>query len=126
VPGLTGERLVTVDIRGIPTETALRARVTREVTGLLGRLRVSPVTARATFFDENGPKGGPAFRSALTVRVPYQPTIRVEHLAETPRLAFDGVLPALERELRDYVRRARDERRHPKKYYAARRARERA
>ena len=113
-----------IEIRGIPTDPALRARARRQLTALLTRLSVQPVAAQVTFFDENGPKGGRAIRCALTVRVPYRRTVRVEHLAETPRLAFDGSFPTLERELGEYAERARDERRHPKKYYVAKRVRQ--
>jgi len=113
-----------IEIRGIPIDTALRARIDRHLTALFRRLRGGPVTVQATFFDENGPKGGLAIRCALTVRVPYRAPIRTEHVAETPRLAYDGAVPGLERLLQRYEERARDERRHPKKYYAARRARE--
>lgn len=112
-----------IEIRGIATDTALRARVERQLTALLQRLAVQAVAAQVTFFDENGPKGGLAIRCALTVRVPYRAPVRVERVAETPRLAFDGGFPTLERRLAESVEQARDERRHPKKYYAAKRVR---
>lgn len=79
------------------------------------------MAAQATFFDENGPKGGPAIRCALTVRLPYRPTVRVENVAETARLAFDGALAVLERQLERYRERDRDNRRRPKKYFVAKR-----
>jgi ribosome-associated translation inhibitor RaiA len=112
---------MTIEIRGIERDAALRARVSRLLGATLEPLRVKPVAARATFFDDNGPKGGPAIRCALTVRVPYRPTVRVEHTAETPRLAFDGAIPTLERQLERYRERDRDRRRHPKKYFVAKR-----
>jgi ribosome-associated translation inhibitor RaiA len=42
--------------------------------------------------------------------------------AETPRLALDAAFPVLERRLARYRERDRDSKRHPKKYFAARRA----
>jgi ribosome-associated translation inhibitor RaiA len=60
-------------------------------------------------------------RCALTVRLPFRPSIRVERTAETPRLAFDAAFAVLERQLERYRERDRDNKRHPKKYFAARR-----
>jgi ribosome-associated translation inhibitor RaiA len=110
-----------IDIRGLSTDRSLRAHVTRRLTAALAQLAVKPVTAQATFFDENGPKGGPAMRCALTVRRPYRPHIRVEDTAETSRIAFDGALAKLEREIERSRERDRESKRHPKKYYTAKR-----
>jgi len=110
-----------IEIRGIPVGPALRTRVTRELTSAVARLSETPVTVQATFFDDNGPKGGRAIRCAVTVRVPYRPNVRVEHTAETARLAFDGSVATLARELAQYRERDREDKRHPKKYFAARR-----
>ena len=109
---------MTIDIRGMD-DRALCARVSRRVTAALGRLRVSPVAAQVVFFDDDGPKGGVATRCALTVRLPYRRALRVEHVAETPRLAFDGGFAVLERQLARF--RERERRRRPKKYYVAKR-----
>jgi ribosome-associated translation inhibitor RaiA len=80
-------------------------------------------TARVTlsFTDENGPKGGVATRGAIGVRLPRRGAVRAEHTATTGRLALDGALDVLERELTQLVERRREAARHPKKYYAARR-----
>ena len=110
-----------IEIKGIAIDAALGTRVTRLVGAALDLVKVKPVTARATFFDDNGPKGGRAIRCALTVRLPYRPSIRVEELAATPRPAFDGALKALERQLERYRERERDSRRRPKKYWVAKR-----
>ena len=112
---------MTIEIRGIKRDAVLGARVSRRVRAAIEPLRVQPVAAQVTFFDDDGPKGGPAIRCALTVRVPYRPTIRVEEMAETPRLAFDGAFKALERQIERYRERDRDSRRHPKKYFVAKR-----
>jgi ribosome-associated translation inhibitor RaiA len=110
-----------IEIRGIGGNSALEAHVAGEMEAALGRMSVSPVEAEVVFFDENGPKGGIDTRCALTVRLPYRPPIRVEHVAEAPRLAFDRAFAALERQLARYVERARESRRRPKKYYVAKR-----
>lgn len=110
-----------MEIWGLSRDPALRGRVARRMSAALARLRVRPVEGRVAFCDENGPKGGVAIRCAVTVRLPYRPAVRVESTAETPRLAFDGALPALERRLARYRIRARDLSRRPKKYYVAKR-----
>ena len=110
---------MTIHIRGIPNDLALRSRVAREMNAAL--LRVKPVAAQVAFFDENGPKGGIAIRCALTVRLPRWPILRLEQVGETARLAFDGGLAMLKRQIERHRERARDQRRRPKKYYAAKR-----
>ena len=100
----------------------LRDRAAKLMTGALAKLTVGPVKGQASFFDDNGPKGGRAMRCALTVRLPFRPSIRVERSAVTPRLAFDAAFAVLERQLERYRERDRDSKRHPKKYFAARRA----
>jgi ribosome-associated translation inhibitor RaiA len=110
-----------VEIRGVPIDRGLRTRVGRRVSAALGRVGVHPAEGQVTFSDENGPKGGLAVRCALTVRLPYRPSLRVEWTAETPRLAFDGAFPALERRIARYRVRTRDLSRRPKKYFAAKR-----
>ena len=112
---------MTIEIRGIDRDVVLRGRVTSRLDDALELLKVKPVVARAAFFDDNGPKGGVAIRCALTVRVPYRPAVRVEHTATTARLAFDGAARTLERQLERYRERDRDSRRHPKKYFVAKR-----
>jgi ribosome-associated translation inhibitor RaiA len=99
----------------------LRGRAMRLMAGALAKLAVAPIKGQASFFDDNGPKGGRAMRCALTVRLPFRPSVRVERTAETPRLAFDAAFAVLERQLDRYRERDRDSKRHPKKYFAARR-----
>lgn len=110
-----------IGIDGTGRDAVLRARVTKRVGATLATLKVKPIAAGVTFFDDNGPKGGLAIRCALTVRVPYRPTLRVEKTAQTRRVAFDGAVKALERQLERYRERDRDSRRHPKKYFVAKR-----
>ena len=116
------EEVGAVRISGIERDAALRARVDKLMTGAVERITVRPVRSQAVFFDDNGPKGGRAMRCALTVRLPYRPSIRVERSAVTPRLAFDAAIAVLERQLERYYERERENKRHPKKYFAAGRA----
>ena len=109
-----------IEISGI-RDSALRAVIFRRVSAAIKPLQVTPLAAQVTFFDDNGPKGGRAVRCALTVRVPYRPTVRVEHTAVTPRLAFGATFKSFERQLERYRKKDRDRRRHPKKYYVAKR-----
>jgi ribosome-associated translation inhibitor RaiA len=102
-------------------DAALRRRATAAVREALARLAVRPITAQVTFVDDNGPKGGRAARCAVTVRLPYRAHVRVEKVAETPRRAFDAALAVLRRDLERYRERERDQQRHPKKYFAAKR-----
>jgi ribosome-associated translation inhibitor RaiA len=109
-----------IEISGLAIRGPLRTRITTILEDLLKGVR-SPAVAQVTFFDENGPKGGLGIRCAFTVSLPRRPRIRVEHVAETPRLAFDGGIAALERRLKAVDERRRDLRRRPKKYFTAKR-----
>jgi ribosome-associated translation inhibitor RaiA len=110
-----------IEITGVKLAPALRALVRRRIAAALTPLGVRPLSAQATFFDDNGPKGGKACRCALTVRLPYRPSVRVERTAAEPRLAFDAAFEVLERQLERYRERDRDSRRRPKKYFVAKR-----
>ena len=110
-----------IDILGMEKDTALRARAAKVVGMALEMIKLAPVKAKITFFDDNGPKGGRGMRCAVDVRLPYRPPIRVEQVAETSRLAFDGAFGALERQLERYRERDRDIKRRPKKYFVAKR-----
>lgn len=112
---------VRIEIEGTRRETALRVHAADRLRAALAPLKVTPITAQASFVDDNGPKGGLALRCALTAQVPHRPAIRVEQTAQTGRLAFDGAMAALERRLERYREEDRESRRHPKKYFAAKR-----
>lgn len=111
----------TVSVNGIARYRALSGRVAQQLVAALDALRARPISVRAAFAADNGPRGGVAARCGLTVRLPHRPPLHVEHTAETPRRAFDGALIALERGIERDRQRARDSRRRPKKYYAAKR-----
>lgn len=111
-----------IQITGMNGDALLYARVVAQLQRHIDRLRLRPVSGRAAFTDENGPKGGRGTRCALTVTVPYRPSLHVERIAIDRRSAFDEAMAALERELARYRERDREDKRHPKKYFAAKRA----
>jgi putative sigma-54 modulation protein len=98
-----------------------RSHITTRLSRALGRLPLAPVTAHVTFSDVNGPKGGEDIRCAVLVEVPHQPAIRVERVAASPRVAFDESCDRIIRQLERSRERWQDGRRHPKKYYVAKR-----
>jgi ribosome-associated translation inhibitor RaiA len=112
---------VTIEVRGPVASPALRAQATDRMTRLLARFGIHSTTARAVFVDENGPKGGMDIRCALTVQRPARPVLRVESMGETPWLAFAAAFAILERRLEQDTERRRESRRHPKKYFIAKR-----
>jgi hypothetical protein len=111
-----------LEIRGIAGNRSLRAHIVEALGHTVERLGLTPVGAQVSFDDQNGPKGGVAVRCLIEVRLPRRPPLDVRHVAESAQLAFDGALGRIERRLgRDRARR-RARSRHPKKYYAAKRA----
>ena len=110
-----------IQIQGTTGGRIPRVYVTTRMTRALGRVPLDPVTAHITFSDVNGPKGGNDIRCAVLVDLPHQPSIRVERLAPTPRLAFDATYDRVARQLDRYRERWQDSRRHPKTYFAAKR-----
>ncbi|HBH01947.1 MAG: hypothetical protein A2W08_06005 [Candidatus Rokubacteria bacterium RBG_16_73_20] len=111
-----------IELRWTDGGGALRARVSERLTELLEALEFRPTSVHATFTDENGPKGGSAFRCALEVRLPRREPVHVEDVSPTPRLAFDGALAKLERQLARVRETSRVLKRRPKKYFVAKRA----
>jgi hypothetical protein len=112
-----------VEILGLSTREAGRLRSDDRLASALAGLPPRASSARVTFGDDNGPKGGPAMKCALTVQMPPRRRIHVEARAVTPRLALDRALDRLERRLARSEKIMREGRRRPKKYYAAERAR---
>ena len=110
-----------VVIESLGEDRALRTLVNGKVTASLARLRVPATTARVQFGNENGPKGGPTARCAITVDLPRRPELHTTITAETYRLAFEQAFAALERQIERDRQRGREERRRPKKYYLAKR-----
>ena len=112
-----------VEIVGLSAGETARLRSSRRLVAALAALPPRVSSARVTFADDNGPKGGPAMRCALTVGMPPRRRIHVEARAVTPRLALDGAFDRLERRLSRSDEIIREKQRRPKKYYAAERAR---
>jgi ribosome-associated translation inhibitor RaiA len=106
-------------MEGIALDDPLRAVIEEKLGVTLRRGRGRPTSIRVAFTDENGPKGGADIRCAVTVDVPGRPTLHASAQAENPRLALDGALTALERELVRAGQRRRDAARRPKKYFVA-------
>jgi ribosome-associated translation inhibitor RaiA len=112
---------MSVVIEGLGDDRALRTLISGKVTNTLARLQVPVTTVRVQFSDENGTKGGVDIRCSLTVAVPHRPELHADTVATEPRLAFEQAFAALERQIERDRERGRAERRHPKKYYLAKR-----
>ena len=110
---------MTLVMEGIAQDDPLRPFIEDKMTAATNRGRLRPISARVGFTDENGPKGGPGIRCALTVELPRRPIAHANGLGASARLAFDAALAALEHELSRERRRRRDVARRPKKYYVA-------
>jgi putative sigma-54 modulation protein len=108
-----------VDVSGLPPRRAVRLDAEARVAAAVGALS-SPVTrARVIFTDVNGDKGGIDIRCAITVSLRGRRRLHVEDMATTPRQALDKALAKLERRVLRTEEVDRDNRRRPKKYYAA-------
>jgi ribosome-associated translation inhibitor RaiA len=107
---------------GIAIDDPLRAVIEQKLTAAIGRGRIRPTSVRVVFADENGPKGGVDTRCAVTVEIPRRPGVHASAIAESARLAFDGALEAMGRELVRDRQRRRDMARRPKKYFVAQQA----
>jgi len=112
-----------MDIR---IEHEVRRRIPRDhvmtrMAQALRRTPVRPASARVTFTDVNGPKGGPDVRCTLLVTLPGQPAISITRAGTTPRLAFDASYDRVLRRLERGRARWQDSHRRPKKYYVAKR-----
>jgi ribosome-associated translation inhibitor RaiA len=110
-----------IHIENDTQEPIPREHVMTRMTQVLTRLATSAVTARVTFSDVNGPKGGADIRCALLVSLPGRPPISAEHAETTARLAFDESYARVMRQLEHVLGRRQEASRRPKKYYAARR-----
>jgi sigma 54 modulation/S30EA-like ribosomal protein len=115
------EGVMTLEIEGLVGRPSLRAVIRRKMTEMFESSRARATAVRVGFVDENGPKGGIGVTCRITVEVPRRPTGHVEHRAESERMAFDGALEALERQISSDRGRRLDARRRPRKYYLAKR-----
>jgi hypothetical protein len=110
-----------ITVKGLGADQAFRAFVVGRMRAALERARVRAPSSTVVFTDENGPKGGIGIRCALVVGMPPRGTVKIEHRAATPQLAFDASFDALERQLEARRDRTRELSRRPKKYYVAQR-----
>jgi putative sigma-54 modulation protein len=108
-----------VDVSGLPARRAVRLRADARVATALAALPPRVTSARVTFTDVNGDKGGVDVRCAITVSLRGRRRLHVEDVATTPRQALDEALAKLERRVLRKEEFDRDSRRRPKKYYAA-------
>lgn len=112
---------MSIVIEGLRDDRALRTLIQGKVTTSLARLQVKATTVRVQFSDENGAKGGVDTRCSLTIDVARSPELHADTVAPDARLAFDEAFAALERQIERSEERGRVVRRHPKKYYLAKR-----
>ena len=108
-------------IEGLGDDRALRTLIAGKITNTLARLQVAATGVRVQFGDENGAKGGVDIRCSVTIDVPRRPELHADTVAADARLAFEQAFAALERQIERDRERGRAERRHPKKYYLAKR-----
>jgi len=106
-------------IQGIAASDPLHDVADRKLEAALRRGRVRATSSVVTFTDINGPKGGVDIRCAVTVEAPGRPARHASALAADARLALDGALEALERELAKDQDKRRTLSRRPKKYFVA-------
>jgi ribosome-associated translation inhibitor RaiA len=112
---------MSIIIDGLPEDPALRTLIAGKITSALTRLRITATTVRVQFSDENGAKGGVDNRCSMTIDVPHRGELHADTVATEARLAFEQAFAAIERQIEKSRERGRVERRHPKKYYLAKR-----
>jgi hypothetical protein len=113
-----------VEVVGLSQPVARRMRAAARLSSALATTPQRAMNARLAFTDQNGPKGGPAVRCAVTVTLAGWGRVHVTDQATTPGLALAGALTRLERRLERRREIDRESGRRPKKYYAAARVRE--
>jgi ribosome-associated translation inhibitor RaiA len=108
-----------VDVSGLSPRRAVRLGADSRVAAAVAALPSVVTSARVIFTDVNGDKGGVDIRCAITVSLRGRRRLHVDDVATTPRQALDGALAKLERRVLRTEEADRDNRRRPKKYYAA-------
>ena len=106
-------------IQGIAATDPLHDVAEQKLEAVLKRGRIRATGTVVTFTDVNGSKGGVDIRCAITAEAPGRPARHASALAADARLALDGALEALERELQKDRGKRRDLARRPKKYFVA-------
>lgn len=110
-----------IDIEGLHGDSNLEDRIVTRIGKACSRLPSEPTSAHVGFTDQNGHKGGPGTRCAITAWIPGKKTAHVEATATTPATAFDAVIDSFERWVKEHTDRLMNARRRPKKYYLAKR-----
>jgi hypothetical protein len=108
-----------VEVRGLPAAQSARLRADKRVALAIAGLPSRVTSTRVVFSDDNGAKGGPDKRCAITVNLSGRRRLHVEDVATTSRQALDNTLAKLQRRIQRTEESDRDLRRRPKKYYAA-------
>jgi ribosome-associated translation inhibitor RaiA len=111
-----------IEFVGMPKAAAARLRELAQQSTALADLPPRASSPLVTFTNENGPKGGVAVRCGVTVTLAGWGRLHVEERSTTPTLALSGALAKLERRLARHRTIERENRRRPKKYFAAARA----
>jgi CBS domain-containing protein len=114
--------VTSIDAGASLDEAARRLRLAARMRATLAALPGRVTSARLTFTDQDGPRGGPAVRCAATVTLAGWGRLHVEDDDATPELALAGALARLQRRLDRRRELDRERGRRPKKYYAAARA----
>ena len=96
-----------IDITGDEGGQGAEARMRTVLHKALRPLAAAPVRARVRFVDDTEPTGCPGVRCTMTVGLPHAPTVRAEEIATTSRLAFDGALAHVLRQIARYRDRRR-------------------
>jgi ribosome-associated translation inhibitor RaiA len=110
---------MSIVMEGIALDDPFRAVIEQKLAAVMRRGRLRATGVRVAITDENGPKGGVDIHCAVTVEIPRRPATHASAVAENARLALDGAIEALEREIGRERDRRRDLARRPKKYFVA-------
>jgi len=111
--------LETIAIVGVTEQEAEQLRVDARLAAILAPLGHAALGARLAVSDQNGPKGGVAIRCAIDASVARRAPIHVDARARSVRAAVTGAVNRFERRVRHELRRVRDGRRRPRKYFVA-------
>jgi hypothetical protein len=112
---------LTLSVTGLPVSPSLRAHIGRRIARALVGVPAGPIAVHVALGDVNGPKGGADIRCTIDVRIPRARALHAEELADRDVVAFDRTADVITREIADRLVRRRENARHPKKYFAARR-----
>ena len=110
-----------LEIAGDRIAPSLQTRIAQRIRQTLVGVQTSPVHARVTFADVNGPKGGVDIRCAINVQIPRTAPLYATAIADRHITAFNRSADVIARRIARQLSRREESGRRPKKYYAARR-----